>query len=104
MRVYISGAITNDPDYRQKFMQKAKELQNLGYEVVNPVVISAHLEMKMGKQNVKYEDYLREDIKELLRCDGIASITGWEKSKGAKLEHLIARVLKITVVDVYRVA
>lgn len=104
MTVYISGPITKDPDYRRKFMKRAQELQNAGYEVVNPVVVSAQLEMKMGKNNVKYEDYLREDMKELLFCDGISSLPGWEKSKGAKLEHLIARILKYPVIDVYHVS
>lgn len=38
---------------------------------------------------------MRGDIELLLSCDGIYMLKGWEKSKGAKLEHEIATALKI---------
>lgn len=100
MRVYISGGITHDPDYKRKFRQRADFLTKAGYEVVNPVAISEHLDLVKGKDNVSYEDYMKADIKALLDCDAISTLPGWEKSKGAKLEQHIAAVLKLGYVDV----
>lgn len=103
MTVYISGPITKDPDYRQKFMKRAQELQKTGYNVVNPVVISDRLEMQRGKENLTYADYMKEDIRELLYCDAISCLPGWNESKGARLEHEIAEIIGLACVDMLAV-
>lgn len=36
MKVYISGAITNNPNYKKDFALAEKIAKKCGYEVVNP--------------------------------------------------------------------
>lgn len=36
MRVYISGPISNEPDYKAKFAKAEAELKEQGFEVINP--------------------------------------------------------------------
>lgn len=39
MRIYISGGITNVPDYKAKFHKAEMDLKAKGYEVINPTVL-----------------------------------------------------------------
>jgi len=83
MKIYISGAITNDPDYLAKFDRVEKHLTALNFEVVNPTKLQ-------HDHNKSYKNYMKEDIRELLNCDAIFMIYGWDKSAGAKLEKKVA--------------
>ena len=90
-RIYISGAIKNDPDYRGKFATHEHKLSvHDGYEVVNPCTLP-------HPEDATYEDFMREDIRAMLDCDEIGMIPGWELSAGAKLEFLVATMCGITV-------
>ena len=46
-----------------------------------------------------YRNAMVKDILGLVECDHICMLDGWEKSKGASLEHHIATVLDITVIE-----
>ena len=39
MKIYISGKITGTTDYMDRFGNKQRELEQKGYEVVNPALI-----------------------------------------------------------------
>lgn len=80
MRIYISGAITNDPDYKAKFDKAEKELKENGYEVINPTVLDAI-------QGLSYEEYMELDFCLLDMCSAIYMLKGWEKSCGANREY-----------------
>ncbi len=97
MKVYISGPITLFGDYQACFKKAEEHLVGLGYGVINPVDFGKYLEEKYKEEGKtpKWENYMRGDIELLLSCDGIYMLKGWEKSKGAKLEHEIATALKI---------
>lgn len=83
-KVYISGAITglDEAVRREAFLDAEIKLQDMGFEPVNPF-----LEPIPGWN---HEDYMKRDIKLLLECDYIYMLEGWEKSKGAMLEHVVA--------------
>lgn len=70
MKVYLSGKITGDVDYRQKF---GRELRAYGYVVFNPAVLPDGFE---------YEDYMSLDLLILSRCDAIYLLRDWENSPG----------------------
>ena len=36
MKIYISGKIAGDPDYKEKFARAAAQLERLGATVINP--------------------------------------------------------------------
>ncbi|MBN1511866.1 MAG: DUF4406 domain-containing protein, partial [Phycisphaerae bacterium] len=38
-------------------------------------------------------------VKLLIECDAVAMLSGWEDSRGAKLEYLLARELALPVLD-----
>lgn len=88
--IYISGPMKNMTDGNLEAFDKAeKQLKELGYDVLNPHAISEIVNLRffeMGKIPT-YEDYLREDIIQMLsKCDKVLVLPGWRNSKGSKLE------------------
>lgn len=88
MLTYISGQITGlkIEDAERNFIVAADHLRsNLGLTPINPMEILPY--------DPKYEwsDYMLADIKELFRCDAIYMLDNWEVSKGARIEHAIAK-------------
>lgn len=86
---YISGPITNDPDYYNKFAKAEYEIYKLGLRPVNPT------RLVPVQKNWMWTDYMREDLKLLLTCSYIYMLKGWEDSQGAKVELDLANTLKI---------
>ena len=80
-RVYISGGITNVPNYKENFARAEKKLKNLGFKVVNPVSMEDVLPV------MNYEEYMKLDMCLLSMCDTIYLLKGWEKSTGANREY-----------------
>jgi len=89
--IYISGPITGVPGgNREAFNAEAARLRALGFEVINPV------EVKVPDGAV-WSDYMRADIKLLMDCTAIVMLPGWMRSKGANIEHDLARALGMTI-------
>lgn len=65
------------------FRDAAILLRSQGFVVISPAEINPNTSMEWG-------DCMRADIKALVECDAIQLLPGWEKSKGATLEHHIA--------------
>lgn len=91
MTVYISGSITNIPDYDQYFQAAENLLLKEGHVPVNPTKISPY------DVNKTWEDYMRDDIKALMDCDAIYHLRNWKGSKGARIEHELALILKMEI-------
>jgi hypothetical protein len=86
------------------FHAEAARLRALGYDIVNPAEINGGADelvacAAMTGQQMKahWSKCMRNDIRELMTVDGIATLPGWEKSKGANLEVFIARELRMPV-------
>nr|WP_237142825.1 DUF4406 domain-containing protein [Pseudomonas lurida] len=58
----------------------------------------------MNPEGGTWTDCMRRDIVALMECDTVATLPGWEKSKGACLEVLIAERLGMTVVNAHDLA
>lgn len=90
MKIYISGAITGDSNYKAKFEKAKKELEVNGYRAVNP----AEFELP---ESATWEDYMKQDLALLLKCDGIYMLKDWEESRGARIEQFLAKELHLQV-------
>ncbi|MGP9696188.1 DUF4406 domain-containing protein [Halomonas sp. AOP27-A1-34] len=94
-RIYISGPMTGLPGFNfAAFNLTAQQLRALGYEVVNPA------EKQSEAEELSWEEYLKQDLQQMLTCDTIALLPGWQASKGAHLELHVAHRVGMNVVDV----
>lgn len=104
--VYLSGPITNVPNYRQEFESFANVFERLGYVVINPVHIADCLIgiNKLTEEEIWSKEwrkiFLLEDVKAMLDCDLVVMLPNWKHSKGAKLEHKIAKMLNMEIIYV----
>lgn len=108
MQVYLSGPINSlIPDVtHEELKERFNSLQrwlkkNFGHwEVLNPLDIGACEDEKCnGFQahrvaGAKYDHswfcYLKYDLREMLLCDAICLLPGWDLSQGAQLEQEVA--------------
>lgn len=92
MRVlYCSGPMSGIEGHNfPAFDAAAAVLRKTGFVVINP----ADRGIVYGWS---WEDYLRHDLRDLLACEGVAVLPGWEDSRGASLEVHVARALSIPV-------
>lgn len=88
MKIYIAGAITNNPNYERQFKEAEERLISEGHAVINPV-------KNLG---FTYKEYIDMALNELMRCDAIYLMKGWEKSNGANLEFLYAITTNMVVI------
>ena len=80
MKIYISGAITNNPNYKEDFEKAEKQLKYDGYEVINPTMVEL-------PTSCTHADYMKVDFALLDLADGIYLLSNYEKSKGACMEY-----------------
>ena len=90
-KIYISGKITNNANYKADFEAAEFELKIAGFQPVNPA--KEHL-----PDGATWADYMRHDIKLLCDCDAIYMLKGWRESAGAKIEYKLARDLGIEII------
>ena len=88
MKIYLSGKISGtDLDYvRCLFDKVATTLRALGHEVTNPLCNGL-------SETDPWEEHIAKDIINLIDCEGIYMLQGWEDSQGARIEHAVAKEL-----------
>lgn len=93
MKVYISGRISGLPyeEVKENFKRAEMCLRAQGYETVSPLDLSPD-------PSLSWEEHMKKDLAGMLQCDAICMIEGWEVSRGAMLEHYIARQLGMKVI------
>jgi hypothetical protein len=88
-KLYLCGRITGDNNYYAKFRDAESHLFEAGFYPVNPAACVA--------PGTDWREAMRQAIGLMVRCDGIALLADWKKSKGAKIEERLARELEIPV-------
>lgn len=91
-RVYIAGRMSGLPDLNYPmFHAAASHLRQLGYKVESPA------ECELPPDSTTWQQFMRSGITQLMRCDAIVMLPGWEQSRGATAEHAIAKLIDIPV-------
>ena len=84
MRIYISGKITGDPDYYEKFgraqARLEKEFENA--QIINPALVGEAL-----PEDFSYKDYMDIDFLLLDKSDAIYMLRDWMESPGSCMEY-----------------
>lgn len=93
MKIYISGKITglHLEEARKLFEGAELIISANGFIPVNPMKINSH---KDGKT---WEEYMVDDIRVLLGCEGIYMLSNWGQSAGARIEYQIAKELGMKI-------
>lgn len=89
MKIYIAGPIKSDPAYFEKFERTEAALANIGHHPVNPA--------RNFHPLWNYKQYIDAGLKQLMTCDAIYMLEGYEHSDGAKLELHYARICGLHV-------
>lgn len=93
MHIYVSGPMTGLPEYNYPaFNYLAAELRADGHEVCNPA------EFFGGDATRTRAEYIRESVVQLLECDMVVTLPGWELSEGACLEIQLAKELEYPII------
>lgn len=88
--LYLSGAISNNPNYKQDFQKAYKDLTEAGYTVISPLHIC--------RDDWDWKACMRQCIKAVaLGSDAIAFIPTLFYSRGMEVEIYIARNLDMPV-------
>ncbi|MDN6286080.1 MAG: DUF4406 domain-containing protein [Corynebacterium casei] len=100
MTIFISGPMSGLPDFNYPSFHEAGEyLQAKGERFFSP----AHFKSGVAKPPPRpefaepWEYYMRQSLKQLLLCDRILMLPGWENSRGATIEKELAIILNMQI-------
>ena len=84
MKIYISGAITNCPDFKERFEMAEYYLQKTypDAEIINPALVNSFL-----PKSTTHEEYMKMSFTMLDMADAIYMIDNWRSSCGASQEY-----------------
>lgn len=89
LRIYVAGPMTGLPDFNYPaFNAEAERLRAIGYRVENPA---------NNPKQATWQEYMREAVAQLAKCDMVVVLPGWENSRGALIENGLAVSLGIPV-------
>jgi hypothetical protein len=90
-RLYVSGPMTGIPEFNYPAFHDAKERLTLaGFTVLSPADLPI-------RDDWEWIDYIVADIEAVFVADGVATLPGFETSKGARIECAIAQHRQIPI-------
>lgn len=91
MKIYVAGPMTGLPEFNYPaFRDAATRLRAMGAEVEDPST-------NVNPTPDDYHGWLRAGIAQLITCDAVALLPGWETSGGARLEVIVGATLGLRV-------
>jgi hypothetical protein len=109
-KAYIAGPMRGVDLYNfPAFDETAERYRQYGYEVFNPADLDRQkgfdpeelpvdFDFSQAPEGFQLNETIRDDVTELLSCNVIVMLPGWEDSKGARAEHALARWAELNVV------
>jgi len=104
--VYVAGPMRGHPNFNYDAFDKARDYLRLqGYIPISPTDID-RLHEGWGKYPPADWQFNLQDAKRMIQrdlltilhdCDAIYMLLGWEKSKGARVEHALAEFLGLDI-------
>jgi hypothetical protein len=73
------------------FNRAAESLRKMGWDVVNPVDVNPD-------PQADWLECIAADLLSMKGCTAICMLEGWESSFGARIEHLVAQKLGLTII------
>lgn len=97
LEFYLSGPMTGLPDHNYPyFIAVEAKLKARGLKIRSPHHVGAAFtteqHLKLG-----WDFFIRQAMRDLIISDAVIMLSGWEKSKGARLELDIALDLEMPV-------
>lgn len=92
-KIYISGAIKNNPNYIRDFAKAKEHLEKLGFEVLSPLDTYAY------RNSLPIKMCMFESLSLLKKADLITFITEGIKSKGMSIERALAEYCEIPIIN-----
>jgi hypothetical protein len=105
LTVYIAGPMSGMPKLNHSAFNDAEDRlvsSSIFTRVFNPATTDKDypqnkLEDMALKDKVYRKNVITRDLHNLLECDCIYMLTGWENSKGARVEHALANYLDLKI-------
>lgn len=82
IKVYIASKITGEENYKAKFAAKEKQVQEMGYIVMNPATLPY--------PGFEHHEYMHICKAMIDVCDMVLLFENWKDSEGAKMEFAYA--------------
>lgn len=106
--VYIAGPISGiKNDNKEQFEEFQNKFIDLGFHVINPHDLHTDHNTRLMNKKLKSGEitekehhgyFMRVDLSEMCKCDLVAVLPEWEKSKGANIEVRTANDINIPVI------
>lgn len=103
MKIYLSGPISGYDleERKQAFENARKEIldfcERWGEKSGGHTEVEVFSPPHAYKEGMTYAQIMRYDIEQLLKCDLIVFLTGWQDSRGCKAEREVAKVCGIKI-------
>ena len=96
MKIYISGAISNNPNYMKDF-ERAEDYLGKEFpkaEIINPALVNSFL-----PKSTTHEEYMRMSFCMLDMADAIYMLPNWRELCGASQEFGYALAKDLTILE-----
>jgi hypothetical protein len=93
-KYYLSGSISNNPDFKAYFKNHENTLRDLGVtDIFNPADTA-------WPENVDWDTCMKYDLKVLVDCAYVVLLPNWKNSRGAIVEYNVAKALNLLNIQV----